>query len=313
LEIVGTEDLERALKQAAALAAGSTAGLFGPHSMTWQVSRESAVFLAAGRALLLQLAHPWVAAAIEEHSKTLADPIGRFHRTFATVHSMLFGSLDECLAAARRQHQRHMVITGTLREAAGAFGKGSFYCANEVEALRWVHATLIESALIAYALVLPPLSEQARDRYYAESSLFAALFGIPASSLPPDWPAFSAYIDAMLASDMLFVTTSARGIAHRLLAGTTWLPIPATYRALTAELLPPRLRDAYDLDYRERHRRRVRTLLARLSRIYPLLPNRLRTVGPYQEAEQRLRGRARPDIFTQLSNCLWIGRRTLAA
>src|SRR3712207_7704222 len=42
------------------------------------------LFLGAGRALLLQLAHPWVAAGISQHSTTLADPIGRFHRTFTT-------------------------------------------------------------------------------------------------------------------------------------------------------------------------------------------------------------------------------------
>jgi uncharacterized protein (DUF2236 family) len=140
--------------------------------------------------------------------------------------------------------------------------------------LRWVHATLIETALMAYALVLPPLSEPQRERYFEES---------------------------------LFVTPQARAIAHRLLS----FPMPATYRALTAELLPPRLRDAYALDYRDRHRRTVTNLLARLCRIYPRLPARLRTVGPYQEAEQRLSGRPRPDIFTQMSNLVWIGRRTL--
>jgi uncharacterized protein (DUF2236 family) len=171
VEIVSTEDLERALEEAAAHAAGPTTGLFGPQSVTWQVSREAAVFLGAGRALLLQLAHPWVAAAIEEHSKSLADPIGRFHRTFATVHTMVFGSLDQCLAAARRLHQRHAAITGTLRCAAGTFDEGSFYCANEASALHWVHATLIETALMAYALVLPPLSEPQRERYFEELSV----------------------------------------------------------------------------------------------------------------------------------------------
>jgi uncharacterized protein (DUF2236 family) len=34
--------------------------------MTWRVNREAILFLAAGRALLLQLAHPWVAAAVAD-------------------------------------------------------------------------------------------------------------------------------------------------------------------------------------------------------------------------------------------------------
>jgi hypothetical protein len=56
---------------------------------------------------------------------------------------------------------------------------GSLYCANAVPALRWVHATLTETALVAHALVLPALTQEQRELYYAESRLLAALFGIP--------------------------------------------------------------------------------------------------------------------------------------
>src|SRR5258708_2222520 len=37
------------------------AGIFGPSSISWKVNRESALFLGAGRASFLQLAHPSVA------------------------------------------------------------------------------------------------------------------------------------------------------------------------------------------------------------------------------------------------------------
>jgi uncharacterized protein (DUF2236 family) len=107
LEIVGTEALERELNLVRSAAAGSLAGIFGPRSMTWRVNREAAIFLGAGRALLLQLAHPWIAAAIEQHSDTFANPIGRFHRTFSTVFTMVFGTLEQSLAAARLLHRRH--------------------------------------------------------------------------------------------------------------------------------------------------------------------------------------------------------------
>ena len=56
LEIVSTENLERELTLVRGAAAGSLAGVFGPRSITWQVDREAAIFLGAGRALLLQLA-----------------------------------------------------------------------------------------------------------------------------------------------------------------------------------------------------------------------------------------------------------------
>jgi uncharacterized protein (DUF2236 family) len=304
--------LERELKRVRAAAAGSLSGIFGPQSITWQVNREAAIFLGAGRALLLQLAHPWVAAAIEQHSDTFADPIGRFHRTFRTVFTMVFGTLDQSLSAARRLHRRHAAITGTLQSAAGPFSAGSRYCANAVPALRWVHATLTESALAAHALVLPALTHEQRELYHAESRLSAALFGIPKACLSRDWTAFSAYTEAMAQSNTLTVTDPARVMAHRVLVGAdTWFSVPASYKALTAALLPPRLRDAFALRYGEAERRAVQRLIGWARRSYPLLPSRLRYVGPYQEAEQRLAGRAQPDFVTRMCNRLWMGRADL--
>jgi len=156
--VVSENDLESSLDQVRADAAGPVAGVFGPSSATWQIDREAVIFLGAGRALLLQLAHPWVAAAIEQHSDTFADPISRFHRTFSVVFTMVFGQLEQSLHAARRLHRRHSAIRGTMQLAAGPFPAGSFYCANCVPALRWVHATLTETALMAYTIVLPALT-----------------------------------------------------------------------------------------------------------------------------------------------------------
>ena len=312
LEIVGTEALERELNLVRSAAAGSLAGIFGPRSMTWRVNREAAIFLGAGRALLLQLAHPWIAAAIEQHSDTFANPIGRFHRTFSTVFTMVFGTLEQSLAAARRLHSRHAAINGALQSAAGPFAAGSSYCANDVSALRWVHATLWETAPIAYELVLPALTQDQRERYYAEGRLFAALFGISTQHLPPDWTSFSAYVEMMTRSSTLTVTESARVMAHRLLAGAdTWLPIPSGYEALTAALLPPRLPDAFGLRYGQAERDGARQFIARARRLYPLLPSRLRYVGPYQEAEQRLAGRTKPDLVARMSNRFWMGQSAL--
>jgi uncharacterized protein (DUF2236 family) len=307
--MVGAQNLERELDFVRASAAGPLEGIFGPDSMSWRVDREAAIFLGAGRALLLQLAHPWVAAAIEHHSDTFADPIARFHRTFDSVFTMVFGRLEQSLEAARRLHRRHATITGTMREAAGPFPAGSSYCANSVAALRWVHATLTGTALMAHGLVLPALTREERNRYYAESRVVAALFGIPQSRLPESWQSFSSYTEAMVQSDVLTVTDPARALAHRLLAGTdAWLPLPASYRSLTAKLLPPWLRQAFALDYGPAERRSAQNFLAWIRRLYPLLPRRLRYVGPYLEAEQRLAGNAQPDLATRLSNQFWIGR-----
>src|SRR5436189_2278654 len=113
------DDFERSLEAVSTAAAGAAEGIFGPASLTWRVDKEAATFLGAGRALLLQLAHPWVAAAIARHSRVLADPIGRFHGTFNLMFTMVFGTTEQALAASRRLHDRHSQIGGELAEASG--------------------------------------------------------------------------------------------------------------------------------------------------------------------------------------------------
>jgi uncharacterized protein (DUF2236 family) len=305
-------DFERALMRARPLAAGEAAGLFGPGSLTWRVDREAAVFLGAGRALLLQLAHPWVAAAIAEHSRTLRDPVGRFHGTFAVMYTLVFGTLDQAFGAARRLHGRHALVRGILPEDAGGHARGSPYRANAVPALRWVHATLVDTALVAHDLALPPLGAAERERYYAESTVLGAMFGLQPEDLPPTWADFAAEFDAMLGSDRLAVTGAARAIAAEILAGAgSRLKAPGWYRALTAALLPEGLRRGFDLPFGDAERRQADRALHRLRRLYPMLPARLRHVGPYHEAIGRLAGRPRPDPVTRGLNRLWIGQSAL--
>jgi uncharacterized protein (DUF2236 family) len=309
MALLSGDDLENSLDAVCAAAAGPNEGIFGPASVTWRIDREAAIFLGAGRALLLQLAHPWVAAAIAEHSRTLADPIGRFHQTFNTVFTMVFGTLDQGLAAARRLHRRHAAVTGILPSTAGRFAAGSPYCANEVSALRWVHATLVETASLTHDLVLPALTDSEREKYWAEARMFAALFGVRRADLPPNWTSFTAYNEAMLQSDTLTVTPAARNIAEQIFFGrATKLRPPKWYLALTTYLLPDRLREEYGLVFGEREQRRMNLALAVIQPIYPRLPMRMRTVGPYQEALARLQGERQPDFAVRWLNRLWIGR-----
>jgi uncharacterized protein (DUF2236 family) len=312
IEVVRPVDLEEQLKALRVLAPGEKEGVFGPASVIWRVDREAAIFLGAGRALLLQLAHPWVAAAISEHSRTFADPIGRFHRTFEVVFSLVFGSLDQAFAAARRLHRRHSFVRGYLSAAAGPFVAGSRYQANELSALRWVQATLTDTAILTYNLVLGPLGLEDRERYYAESKVFAGLFGIPPACLPSNWPAFAEYTGEMWESDVLTVTPMARVMAQRLLSGEgTWLCPPEWYGALTVYMLPEPLQRAFGLHYDTAEQRLADNALAWTRRLYPALPDRLRYVGPYQEARARLAGKIRPDLSTQLLNRFWIGQPLL--
>src|ERR1700742_2878551 len=187
-------------------------GFFGPGSITWRVNRESAVFLGAGRAALLQLAHPWVAVALAQHSNLLNDAVGRFHSTFRVIYTMLFGTRGQATQASKQLYRLHTGIRGELPS-------GDHYEANEVAALRWVYATLVESAILAYEFALPPLTVSDREQYYAESKRMAALFGIPAEALPSDWTNFLRYTAMMIDSQQLCVDANALALGKSVLSG----------------------------------------------------------------------------------------------
>src|SRR5437764_15462293 len=114
LGIVSGALLEEQLELIRARVTSPLAGVFGPSSVTWRMNREAILFLAAGRALLLQLAHPWVAAPVAAHSNALTDPVARFHRSFKEVFVMVFGTVDQAFAAVKSLHLRHVLIAGVL-------------------------------------------------------------------------------------------------------------------------------------------------------------------------------------------------------
>jgi uncharacterized protein (DUF2236 family) len=305
---VSRADIEQLWSNVAAGVSQPNNGIFGPCSISWKINRESALFLGAGRASLLQLAHPWVAAALDHHSNLRSDPLARFHNTFKVVFTAIFGTVQQALAASRSLYQLHTRIQGKVPASVGAFPVGSHYQANEVDALRWVFATLVESAMIAYECVLPPLSSAEKETYYDESKTLAMLFGIPPAALPADWNAFENYNREMWASNTLAVNSLSRQMAHRVLHGRgSWIPVPSWYRALTAAWMPDRLREAFALNYGEPEQGAAAKAIRRLPTVYRRFPTSLRYVGPYHEACARLQHRGVGPL-THASNRFWMGQ-----
>ena len=110
----------------------------------------------------------------------------------------------------------------------------------------------------------------------------------------------------------LAVSDAARAIAANIFAGTgLWVRVPRWYRAVTAQMLPPHLRDAFGLRDRDVEPRLAAQAITWARHLYPALPERIRHVGPYQEAAARLAGRPQPDLAIQLVNRLWIGRASM--
>ncbi|MGH7918936.1 MAG: oxygenase MpaB family protein, partial [Candidatus Dormibacteraceae bacterium] len=243
---------------------------YGPGSMVWLVNKEVAVLLAGGRALLLQLANPGVAAGVDEHSDFRQHPLRRLWRTLDRTLQLAFGDPDALRLAARRINQAHREV------------RGAGYRASDPDLLLWVHATLIDSALTAYETFFRPLTAAEREAYYQESKPLGAMLGLPAGAYPPTYDDFSAWWEATLASPTLRIDKRARELAAvvlrppvRMLPGWLWTPLAI----LTAGLLPEQVRAGYGLAWRERDRRAYRVLVAAV-RATRHLPAPLREVPP---------------------------------
>src|SRR6266581_4111564 len=121
-------------------------GLYAEDSITRRINRENILLLGGGRALLMQLAHPKVAAGVDEHSDFRRRPIQRLRRTVHMTMAIVFGERETALAAARMVNQTHAKV------------KGDGYRALDPELLLWVHATLVDSALVTYATFVQELT-----------------------------------------------------------------------------------------------------------------------------------------------------------
>jgi uncharacterized protein (DUF2236 family) len=289
-------------------------GYFGPTSVTWKVAREAAMFLGGPRALLLQIAHPAVAAAVEQHSDFRADPMGRGQRTFEIMYAIIFGDRVSAGRAIARMTRRHGPVHGEVAEASTSPWSGRAYHASDPTLLLWVHATLVDTALTVYERTVRPLAAADAERYWQESRLLGELFGIPAAALPRTLADFRAYVRDMLDGPTLQVGEAARGQWDALASappsnglasiyGREWAerwkllvdlaPMRMTSASLThllaAGLLTPRLRAAFGYDWGRREQLAFGTVLSLARGVLPRLPRRLRYIPGYRHAIARVR------------------------
>lgn len=294
--MVSTEQFEQALRQAQASAlqqhGSGKVGLFGPESMFWQVNREAVLLLGGGAAALLQLAHPFVAQAVRDHSRVQHDVAGRFRRTFVRVLTMAFGDLDSALQAARRVRAIHDRTSGRLDESLGRFAQGSEYAASSEEALLWVLATLIHTGQRVFGQLVRPLSRAEQEQLFSSGRPQALLFGLLPSQLPADWAAFERYYAGMLDSDALVVGAAGRELAEHILTppNRAMRPFYRFMRAYTASLLPDRLRQAFGLRLGAAERALLAATLPAIRLSLRALPPSARYFPAYLDAQRRLRG-----------------------
>jgi uncharacterized protein (DUF2236 family) len=207
-----------------------------------KVNRERVLLVGGQRALVLQLAHPLVAAGVAQHSDFPARALDRLRRTLDLSLAIIYGTAEEAeeaTTAIRSVHDRVIGMAG-----------GRPYSANDPDLLLWVNATLIDTTLLVYDRFVRRLSEHERRRYYDETVESAAAFGIPVSVIPSDLDAFQSYMRDMLDGPELRASRESRRLVGDVLRPplAPLLRVPtAVVRQITLALLPARIREMFGL------------------------------------------------------------------
>ena len=289
-----------AVKAALPATGGVPCAEAGRTPISHRVNREAVVVLGWGRAILLQLAHPLVAAGVGAHSGFDAGALAyvrRMRRTIGAMLSLTFGTDAEVRETAGRINAIHRRVHGRLDDAVGRYPAGTPYDATDPALLAWVHATLVDSQLRTYALFVGPLAPDDEDRYCAEAALIGPLLGVSAGELPDTRDRLDRYLDRMQREDRLAVGAGARRLAEALLAppGRRWAA-PALWlgRLTTVGLLPASIRDAYGFPWRATDARRLRRAAAALRAARRLVPPPLREWPAARRARMRLAGPTAP-------------------
>jgi uncharacterized protein (DUF2236 family) len=263
-------------------------GYFGPDSVSWQVHREVTVLFGGARAMLMQAAHPLVIAGANQTGMYERNPWTRLQRTLVLQYALTFGTKAEAHAAADRINGVHERIHGVDAVT------GLRYDALDPRLLLWVHACLVDSALLFERLTVGRLDAAGRQRFHEEQMLAAELLRLPREQIPSTVPALEAYIAETAGSRELLVTDAARSVAGLFFdppSDAQWRPVLKAVARLAFGTLPLDVREGYGFPFGSGRRAGTRATFAILRAVRPLLPPKHRFIAPYQGWRSRQRGR----------------------
>lgn len=257
------------------------------------VNAERLVVLGWPRAILLQLAHPLVAAGVGRHS-TLErgglSPILRLHHTVSAMLAISFGTSADRERAIAGICAIHRRVRGTLSAAVGPFPAGTVYSAEDPALVLWVHATLLDSIAIAYEAFVAPLAQPVRDRLCEDSADVAIAIGAEPAAVPRTWAALQTYLQDTYRSGVIVVGDDARRVGRVVLEPwgprLTW-PVIGSLSRVTIGWLPDDVRAGYGFAWTAADERRAARVIRRLRGVRWALPRALALWAPARAAARQ--------------------------
>ncbi|GHD62012.1 oxygenase MpaB family protein [Streptomyces goshikiensis] len=274
-----------------------------PGGVLWTISGDVRALLMLPAAFTMQVAHPAIAAGVDEHSVFRTDPWGRGERSLRSVQLWVYGG-EEAAEEGRRVRRLH-------KEIQGIDTRGRRYHSLDPACYSWVHATGFPVYLHAGRYLLRPFTPAQERQLYREWLQVGRILGIRDRDMPQTieeyWPYYHRMLAEeieptkvareLLATDVPLPRPEGGPLAVRLLLRVAWPALRVAFLRLrafvTVGYMPPDARAAIGLEWSPAQERRLRRFSAVVRILVPLLPERLRYLPIAREARARWRAAAR--------------------
>jgi uncharacterized protein (DUF2236 family) len=260
-------------------------GILADGSVARRINRETFLLLGGTAALLMQIAHPLVAAGVDQHSDFRRSPVRRLVRTVDTTLAIVYGERAAAESALKRIGRSHAPVRGQAAD-------GRAYRARDPQLLLWVQTTLVLTSVRWYEAVMGRLSDAERDSYWAEGKFFAGELGVPEHLFPATYADLERYEADMLRTSVIPDST-ATAVGRDVVRPYRWLPETLYWPtdALSAALLPVTLRDAFGLRFGVPQRTFYRAVIVAVRALRRLSPEWLTVVPQARRFEKAMNGR----------------------
>ncbi|GAA2882649.1 oxygenase MpaB family protein [Streptosporangium fragile] len=272
---------------------------FGPGDLLWEGMGDYRLMFLLGGALIMQVMHPAVGAAVGEHSIYRTDPWGRLTRSLTSLQTWVYGG-RQAIEEGRRLRDLH-------KDIQGVDPQGRKYHALSAEPYAWVHLTAFERSVTMSRYFGEPLTRDQERSFYEEVIRLGRILRVPERMFPPTVEDYWRYFDDMVENTLEDHPTAHDVLETMLAVGpppTLPVPLRALWRPLgltsgrvnyfvTVGTLPDGVRRKLGLSWTARDEARLRRLGRAVAATVPHLPERARYMPIAYHARQAARARER--------------------
>ncbi|MCW2511662.1 MAG: hypothetical protein JWR11_704 [Mycobacterium sp.] len=228
----------------------------GPDSLVWKYFGDNRMYLIGPRPAVLQNMLAELGQGVLDHSVFFSDTAARVKRSLPPIFMTVYGADDD--NAGTRVRDFHKEIKGDMTLPNG---EAKRYHALDPDTYFWAHATFVEQVLYFADTFVKRLTDEEKERIYAESKTWYRRYGVSERPMPADYAGFQRYWDRMMDEIVVAHPTAQYGVGYvtkgfprpKGVSPLAWRLVSPVFNPVAAFIttggMPPRARDLLGLPW----------------------------------------------------------------